>query len=208
MAPFPAHGNGSHRVGRLGHGPLPSFSCGPDGGHRSFGSGWSLGIPAITRQSAKSVPRSRGVRPDLQQDNVFIPSNAVHLGWDHRSTEDGIVMHKTRIGGYRTRFGRCRRGRRCRLIGLARAASSLGSVSCRRNQSWLICEGCVRAHRDCHDVALQPPWKRFRPWPERQSEATSCTSRNTRQLMNVDDPRLISMSRSNLIVFTILREHD
>ncbi|MFM7448998.1 MAG: SpvB/TcaC N-terminal domain-containing protein [Leptolyngbyaceae cyanobacterium] len=81
FAANPVTGTGSMTVpiatspGRSGFGPQLSLSYDSGAGNGSFGFGWSLSLPAITRKTDKGIPRYQ----DDENSDVFILSGAEDL---------------------------------------------------------------------------------------------------------------------------------
>jgi RHS repeat-associated protein len=108
----PVTGTGSLSVpiatspGRSGFGPQLSLSYDSGAGNGSFGFGWSLSLPAITRKTDKGLPQYR----DAEESDVFILSGAEDLvpvlnedstRWSVTRTIDGLEY---RIHRYRPRI--------------------------------------------------------------------------------------------------------
>jgi RHS repeat-associated protein len=81
FAANPGTGTGSLTVpiatspGRSGFGPQLSLTYDSGAGNGSFGMGWSLSLPAITRKTDKGLPRYR----DREESDVFLVSGAEDL---------------------------------------------------------------------------------------------------------------------------------
>ena len=77
----PVTGTGSMAIpifaspGRSGFGPQLSLSYNSGSGNSSFGFGWSLALPEITRKTDKGLPRYN----DDEESDVFILSGAEDL---------------------------------------------------------------------------------------------------------------------------------
>ena len=77
----PVTGTGSLSVpiatspGRSGFGPQLSLAYDSGGGNGSFGMGWSLSIPSITRRTDKGIPRYY----DSEESDIFLLSGAEDL---------------------------------------------------------------------------------------------------------------------------------
>jgi RHS repeat-associated protein len=65
--------------GRNGFQPHLALTYSTGSGNGPFGLGWSLGVPSITRKTAKGVPRYRDGSSDLAQRDVFILSGSEDL---------------------------------------------------------------------------------------------------------------------------------
>src|SRR5215469_15501006 len=65
--------------GRNGFQPQVALTYSTGSGNGPFGLGWSLGVPAITRKTAKGVPRYRDNAADPAQRDVFILSGSEDL---------------------------------------------------------------------------------------------------------------------------------
>lgn len=87
--------------GRAGFAPQLSLSYDSGGGNGSFGFGWALGLPAVTRKTDKGLPRYR----DAEESDVFLLSGAEdlvpELGTDGRRFEvdasvPGYTVHRYR----------------------------------------------------------------------------------------------------------------
>src|SRR5262245_26905305 len=97
FAANPVTGTGSMSVpiatspGRSGFGPQLSLAYDSGGGNSHFGFGWSLALPAITRQTDKGLPRYR----DAEDSDVFLLSGSEDLVPVHRQDLDGswIASH-------------------------------------------------------------------------------------------------------------------
>src|SRR5450631_4277633 len=61
--------------GRSGFGPQLNLSYDSGAGNGSFGIGWNLSLPAITRKTDKGLPKYR----DAEESDVFILSGAEDL---------------------------------------------------------------------------------------------------------------------------------
>src|SRR5439155_882351 len=61
--------------GRSGFGPRLALSYDSGAGNGSFGFGWSLGLPSVTRKTDKGLPRYR----DEEESDVFVLSGAEDL---------------------------------------------------------------------------------------------------------------------------------
>src|ERR1700756_2394437 len=76
-----AHGTGSMTVpvftspGRSGFGPQLSLSYDSGAGNGSFGFGWNLSVPSITRRTDKGLPKYF----DAEESDIFILSGAEDL---------------------------------------------------------------------------------------------------------------------------------
>jgi RHS repeat-associated protein len=129
FAANPVTGTGSMSVpiatspGRSGFGPQLSLSYDSGAGNGTFGFGWSLGLPQITRKTDKGLPQYR----DSEESDVFILSGAEDLvpmyrqdadgtwvaehpgyqrdpdGFWVRDPSDHLVIHEDELGGYRVR---------------------------------------------------------------------------------------------------------
>lgn len=115
FAANPVTGTGSMTVpiatspGRSGFGPQLSLSYDSGAGNGTFGFGWSLSLPAITRKTDKGLPRYE----DADESDVFILSGAedlvpvlIEVGgqWQRdvfERTVDGVIY---RIQRYRPRI--------------------------------------------------------------------------------------------------------
>lgn len=81
FAAHPATGTGSINApiftspGRSGFGPQLSLSYNSGSGNESFGFGWSISVPSITRKTDKGLPRYQ----DIDETDVFILSEAEDL---------------------------------------------------------------------------------------------------------------------------------
>src|SRR6187431_3609606 len=81
FATNPVTGTGSLSVpiptspGRSGFGPQLSLSYDSGAGNGSFGFGWALSTPSITRKTDKGLPQYR----DAEESDVFILSDAEDL---------------------------------------------------------------------------------------------------------------------------------
>jgi Salmonella virulence plasmid 65kDa B protein len=81
FAANPITGTGSMSVpiatspGRGGFGPQLSLSYDSGSGNGSFGLGWNLSLPSITRKTDKGLPKYR----DAEESDVFILSGAEDL---------------------------------------------------------------------------------------------------------------------------------
>lgn len=81
FAANPVTGTGSMTVpiatspGRSGFGPQLSLSYDSGAGHESFGFGWSLSLPSITRKTEKGLPKYE----DATESDVFVLSGAEDL---------------------------------------------------------------------------------------------------------------------------------
>ena len=81
FAANPVTGTGSMTVpiavspGRSGFGPQLALSYDSGSGNGSFGIGWSLSLPSITRKTDKGLPQYR----DNEESDVFILSGAEDL---------------------------------------------------------------------------------------------------------------------------------
>jgi RHS repeat-associated protein len=118
FAANPVTGTGSMSVpiatspGRGGFGPQLSLSYDSGAGNGPFGFGWSLSLPAITRKTAKGLPRYFDWSSDPADADVFILSGAEDLVPVYRQVADGswqkdadghFVIHDDTIDGYRVR---------------------------------------------------------------------------------------------------------
>jgi len=118
FAANPVTGTGSMSVpiatspGRGGFGPQLSLSYDSGAGNGPFGFGWSLSLPAITRKTAKGLPRYFDGSRDPADADVFILSGAEDLVPVYRQAADGswlknadgqFVIHDDTIDGYRVR---------------------------------------------------------------------------------------------------------
>ena len=129
FAANPVTGTGSMTVpistspGRSGFGPQLSLSYDSGAGNGSFGFGWSLSLPSITRKTDKGLPQYR----DADDSDVFILSGAEDLVPVYRQDPDGtwvarhpgyqrdpngfwvrdpsgrLVVHEDELDGYRVR---------------------------------------------------------------------------------------------------------
>ena len=91
FAANPVTGTGSMSVpifaspGRSGFGPQLALSYDSGAGNGSFGFGWTLALPAITRKTDKGVPQYR----DAEDSDDFILSGAEDLVPEFRKDTDG-----------------------------------------------------------------------------------------------------------------------
>jgi len=101
--------------GRSGFGPQLSLSYDSGAGNGTFGFGWSLGLPAITRKTDKGLPRYL----DGDESDVFLISGAEDLvpvldgtgrRWTVRRTVHGVAytihLYRPRIEGLFARIER------------------------------------------------------------------------------------------------------
>ena len=65
--------------GRNGFQPQLALAYSTGSGSGPFGLGWNLGVPGITRKTAKGVPRYRDASTDIAQQDVFILSGSEDL---------------------------------------------------------------------------------------------------------------------------------
>jgi RHS repeat-associated protein len=90
----PVTGTGSLTVpiatspGRSGFGPQLSLFYDSGGGNGSFGIGWSLSLPSITRKTDKGLPKYR----DAEESDVFILSGSEDLVPVFKRNRDGSVV--------------------------------------------------------------------------------------------------------------------
>jgi RHS repeat-associated protein len=109
FAANPVTGSGSMSVpiatspGRSGFGPQLSLSYDSGAGNGTFGFGWSLALPAITRKTDKGLPRYRDWSADPQDADVFVLSGAEDLVPVLREGASGLEIHEEVIDGYRVR---------------------------------------------------------------------------------------------------------
>ena len=129
FAANPVTGTGAMSVpiavspGRSGFGPQLSLSYDSGAGNGSFGFGWSLSLPSITRKTSKGLPRYF----DVEDSDVFVLSGAEDLVPVYRQDIDGtwvaghpghkrdpsefwvhdqsghLVIHEDEVNGYRVR---------------------------------------------------------------------------------------------------------
>ena len=106
IAANPVTGTGSMRIpiatspGRSGFGPGLSISYDSGAGNGSFGLGWNLSIPSITRKTDKGLPKYQ----DAEDSDVFILSGAEDLvpvlvdkgggNWEREEIKLRIVVAK------------------------------------------------------------------------------------------------------------------
>ena len=110
FAANPVIGTGSVSVplptspGRSGFGPQLSLAYDSGAGNGSFGLGWSLSLPSITRKTDKGLPQYR----DAEESDVFILSGAEDLApellSDGRRFEDNVSVVDYTIHRYRPRI--------------------------------------------------------------------------------------------------------
>jgi len=110
FAANPVTGTGSVSVplptspGRSGFGPQLSLAYDSGAGNGSFGLGWSLSLPSITRKTDKGLPQYR----DAEESDVFILSGAEDLApellSDGRRFEDNVSVVDYTIHRYRPRI--------------------------------------------------------------------------------------------------------
>lgn len=94
--------------GRSGFGPALSLSYDSGAGNGTFGFGWSLGLPSITRKTEKGIPQYR----DVIDSDVFVLAGAEDLvpvfrqaadgGWV-RNAQGQPVVHEDEAGGFAIR---------------------------------------------------------------------------------------------------------
>jgi len=111
----PVTGTGSITVpiaispGRSGFGPQLSINYDSGAGNGSFGFGWRLSLPAITRKTEKGLP----TYADARDSDVFILAGAEDLvpllvktpnGWRRETQTGGIGAVEYRIFAYRPRI--------------------------------------------------------------------------------------------------------
>ena len=95
FAANPVTGTGSLSVpiatspSRSGFGPQLSLSYDSAAGNGSFGIGWSLSLPAITRRTDKGLPQYR----DVEESDVFILSGTEDLVPVYKKNPDGSWAH-------------------------------------------------------------------------------------------------------------------
>ncbi len=96
FAANPVTGTGSMTVpiatspGRSGFGPQLSLSYDSGAGNGSFGFGWNLSLPAITRKTDKGLPQYR----DAEESDVYILSGAEDLVPEFKKDAAGKWMNK------------------------------------------------------------------------------------------------------------------
>jgi len=113
FAANPVTGTGSMSVpiptspGRSGFGPQLSLAYDSGTGNSSFGLGWSLSLPSITRKTDKGLPQYR----DAEESDVFILSGAEDLVPVGSATNDlsntySVQRYRPRIEGLFARIER------------------------------------------------------------------------------------------------------
>jgi hypothetical protein len=107
FAANPVTGTGSISIplatspGRSGFGPQRSLYYDSGSGNGSFGFGWSLSLPAITRKTDKGLPQYR----DAEESDVFVLSGAEDLvpllradgtRFEDDTSAPGFIIHRYR----------------------------------------------------------------------------------------------------------------
>ena len=164
----PVTGTGSLSIplpaspGRSGFGPALALSYDSGGGHGSFGMGWGIGLPAITRKTDKGIP----TYDDAAERDVFVLSGAEDLvptsdagglpRQDPRRVEGrdyAVVRYRPRVESLYARIERWRdiatgdvhwrsvsRDNVTTVYGKDRESRIADPADERRVFSWLICE--------------------------------------------------------------------
>src|SRR5262249_8615689 len=100
FAANPVTGKGSMSVpiatspGRSGFGPQLSLKYDSGAGNGSFGFGWSLTLPQITRKTDKGLPRYQDGQGQTPDSDVFILSGAEDLVPEFEKDANGAWVIK------------------------------------------------------------------------------------------------------------------
>lgn len=109
FASNPVTGSGSMSVpipaspGRSGFGPQLSLSYDSGAGNGTFGFGWNLSLPSITRKTDNGLPRYLDWSDSPSDQDIFLLSGAEDLVPVLRSGPSGLEIQEQTIGGYRVR---------------------------------------------------------------------------------------------------------